>query len=300
MEAFMPELLCRRNRDRDGVNDEFSFGEVSSFPNGEWTLGLPAFNSTKSRGSPFFLSRASKNCQVSIVVLLRYPTPETGGPVFVGYASTKTSSDEQTSGNRVPRAGISCKSLVSGGAGISCSSTRPISYWKHKAIPATFLLRVESRRPGQRQLARRALQFENQGTKATQPPTTTEMGHPLSRGGRTTSANGGKARVQRWPIKRDFWRRNVTRRNLDRGRVDRAEILVVVGRATRISHQQGIIVISQKLLIDFKDWRKGSEVPSPTSPSLAFPPPSGSPTVKVYHHSQAGSGFPVWLLTILW
>ena len=34
--------------------------------------------------------------------------------MFVGYASTKTSSDEQTSDNRVPRAGISCKSLVSG------------------------------------------------------------------------------------------------------------------------------------------------------------------------------------------
>ncbi|GAY57037.1 hypothetical protein CUMW_176340 [Citrus unshiu] len=58
--------------------------------------------------------------------------------------------------------------------------------------------------------------------------------------------------------------------------------------------QKGIIVISQKLLIDFKDWRKGSEVPSPTLPSLAFPPPSGSPTVTVYHHSQAGSGFPVY------
>ncbi|KAK9213851.1 hypothetical protein WN944_005836 [Citrus x changshan-huyou] len=129
--------------------------------------------------------------------------------VFVGYASTKTSNDEQTSGNRVPRAGISCKSLVSGGAGagISCSSTstsstRPISYRKHKAIPTTSLLRVESRRPGQRQLARRALQSENQGTKATQPPTTTEMGHPLSKGGKITSANGGKARVQKWPIKR--------------------------------------------------------------------------------------------------
>ncbi|KAH9802521.1 putative disease resistance protein [Citrus sinensis] len=135
---------------------------------------------------------------------------ETGGPVFVGYASTKTSSDEQTSDNRVPRAGISYKSLVSGGAGagISCSSTstsstRPISCWKHRAIPASFLLRVESRRPGQRQLARRALQSENQGTKATQPPTTAEMGHPISRGGRITSANGGKARVQKWPIKRE-------------------------------------------------------------------------------------------------
>ncbi|KAL9447085.1 hypothetical protein AB3S75_014704 [Citrus x aurantiifolia] len=45
----------------------------------------------------------------------------------------------------------------------------------------TFLLRVESRRPSQRQFARRALQSENQGTKAMQPPTTTEMGHPLSR-----------------------------------------------------------------------------------------------------------------------
>ena len=47
----MPKLLCWRDRDGDGVNDEFSFGEVLGFPNGEWTLGLPAFNSTKSRGS---------------------------------------------------------------------------------------------------------------------------------------------------------------------------------------------------------------------------------------------------------
>ena len=129
--------------------------------------------------------------------------------MFVGYSLTKTSSDEQTSGSRVHLAGISCKSLVSGGAGAGISSSsmstpsmRPISGWKHKAIPATFLLRAESRRPGQRQLARRALQSENQGTKAMQPPTTTEMGHPLSRGGRITSANGGEARAQKWPIKR--------------------------------------------------------------------------------------------------
>ncbi|KAL9447086.1 hypothetical protein AB3S75_014704 [Citrus x aurantiifolia] len=66
----------------------------------------------------------------------------------------------------------------------------------------TFLLRVESRRPSQRQFARRALQSENQGTKAMQPPTTTEMGHPLSRGGKIMSENGGKARGQKWPIKR--------------------------------------------------------------------------------------------------
>ncbi|KAH9672846.1 putative LRR receptor-like serine/threonine-protein kinase [Citrus sinensis] len=41
---------------------------------------------------------------------------------------------------------------------------------------------VDSRRPGQRQLARHALQPENLGTKATQPPTTMEMGNPRSRG----------------------------------------------------------------------------------------------------------------------
>ena len=46
----MSELLCRRDMDGDGVNDELSFGEVLGSPNGEWTLGLPAFNSTKSRG----------------------------------------------------------------------------------------------------------------------------------------------------------------------------------------------------------------------------------------------------------
>ncbi|GAY44812.1 hypothetical protein CUMW_084720 [Citrus unshiu] len=121
----------------------------------------------------------------------------------------ETRHDEQISDGRVPRTGVSCKSLVSGGAGagISCSSTstssaRPISCKKHKAIPAVFLLSVDLRRPGQRQLARHALQSENLGTKATQPPTTTEMENPLSRGGRITSANGGEARVQKWPIKR--------------------------------------------------------------------------------------------------
>ncbi|KAK9223705.1 hypothetical protein WN944_012151 [Citrus x changshan-huyou] len=74
----------------------------------------------------------------------------------------------------------------------SASSARPISCKKHKAIPAVFLLRVDSRRPGQRQLARHALQPENLGTKATQPPMTTEMGNPRSRGGRITDVGCGK------------------------------------------------------------------------------------------------------------
>ena len=49
---------------------------------------------------------------------------------------------------------------------------------------ADLLLMVEARRPGQRQLARRALQPENQGTKTTRPPTITETEHPLPRGGK--------------------------------------------------------------------------------------------------------------------
>ncbi|KAK9212209.1 hypothetical protein WN943_001591 [Citrus x changshan-huyou] len=84
MEAFMPELLCQRETGNE-------MEKTTNFPLRE----------------AFFLSRASKDCQVSTVDLLRYPTPETGGPVFVGYASTKTSSDEQTSDNRVPQAGLS-------------------------------------------------------------------------------------------------------------------------------------------------------------------------------------------------
>ncbi|GAY55827.1 hypothetical protein CUMW_167070 [Citrus unshiu] len=83
MEAFMPELLCQRETGNE-------MEKTTNFPLRE----------------AFFLSRASKDCQVSTVDLLRYPTPETGGPVFVGYASTKTSSDEQTSDNRVPQAGF--------------------------------------------------------------------------------------------------------------------------------------------------------------------------------------------------
>ena len=61
---------------------------------------------------------------------------------------------------------MSRKSLVRGGtrAEISCSSTRPISCKRHKAIPARGR---EARRPGRRQSARRAPQPENLGTTAT-------------------------------------------------------------------------------------------------------------------------------------
>ena len=164
---------------------------------------------------------------------------------------------------------------------------------------------VEARRPDQRKLARRALQPENQGTKAKQPPTITETEHPLSGGGRITGVNGGNVWIQEKPIKRqptkvkglllilktkikkafnnryqkealrlvanvprnikpsyltwaseglrwennrraltcfyvrrNLWRRSLTRRDPNRGRVDWAEILVVVERVTRISHQQ--------------------------------------------------------------
>ncbi|KAH9777993.1 UDP-glycosyltransferase 83A1 [Citrus sinensis] len=44
-----------------------------------------------------------------------------------------------------------------------------------------------ARRPGQRQLARRTFQLENQGTKTTRPPTITETEHPLPRDGKLTS-----------------------------------------------------------------------------------------------------------------
>ena len=116
----------------------------------------------------------------------------------------ETSHDEQISDGRVLRTGVSRKSLVSEGAGagvgIPCSSTstasaRSISCKKHKDIPAVFLLRVDLRRPVQRQLARHAFQSENLSTRATQPPATREMGNPLSRGGRIMNANEGEARV---------------------------------------------------------------------------------------------------------
>ncbi|KAK9231813.1 hypothetical protein WN943_022053 [Citrus x changshan-huyou] len=115
----------------------------------------------------------------------------------------ETRHDEQISDGRVLRTGVSRKSLVSWGAGaeIPCSSTStsaasPISCKKHKAIPAVFLLRVDSRRPGQRQLARHALQPKNLGTKATQPPTTTEMGNPRSRGGRITDGENNLTAIR--------------------------------------------------------------------------------------------------------
>ena len=114
--------------------------------------------------------------------------------MFGGCTSTKTSNDEQTSGSRIPRTGISCKSLVAGEKEQEYSARPQIRHPRGRSPfrrIKPFLLRVESRRPGQRQLAKRALQPENQGMKATQPPTITEMEHPLARGGRITSVNEG-------------------------------------------------------------------------------------------------------------
>ena len=115
--------------------------------------------------------------------------------MFGGCASMKTSSNEHTSGSRVPQIGISCKSLIAGEKEEEYSARPRIRHPRGRSPVRSikpFLLRVESRRPSQRQLARRALQPKNQGTKATQPPTITKMEHPLSRGGRITSVNGGQ------------------------------------------------------------------------------------------------------------
>ena len=115
--------------------------------------------------------------------------------LFGGCALTRTSSGEQTSGSRVPRTRISCKSLVAGEQEQEYSVHLRIRHLRGRSPVRgikPFLLRVESRRPGQRQLARRALQSENQGTKTMQPPMITEIEHPLSRGGRITSVNGGR------------------------------------------------------------------------------------------------------------
>ena len=46
----MPELLCRRDRDRDGVTDEVVVRKVLGFPNGDELLGFQHLNGTKSRG----------------------------------------------------------------------------------------------------------------------------------------------------------------------------------------------------------------------------------------------------------
>ena len=115
--------------------------------------------------------------------------------MFGGCASTKIRSDKQTSSSRGPRASISCKNLVAGEQEQEYSARPRMRHPRGRSRVRSikpFLLRVESRRPGQRQLVRHALQPENQGTKAVQPPTITEMKHLLSRGGRITGANGGK------------------------------------------------------------------------------------------------------------
>ncbi|KAH9713245.1 putative F-box protein [Citrus sinensis] len=89
-----------------------------------------------------------------------------------------------TSGSRVPRTGISCKSLVAGEQEQEYSARPRIRHPRGRSSVRSikpFLLRVEARRPGQRELARRALQSENQGTKVMQPSTITETEHSLSR-----------------------------------------------------------------------------------------------------------------------
>ena len=99
----------------------------------------------------------------------------------------KTSRDEHIPGSRVPRTCISCRSLVAGEQEQEYFARPRIRHPRGRSpirSIKSFLLKVEARRPGQRQLARRALQPENQGTKTMQPPTITETEHPLARGGK--------------------------------------------------------------------------------------------------------------------
>ena len=137
--------------------------------------------------------------------LTMLPNTRNWGTGVWGIYFDETSRAEQTSGSRVLRTGISCKSLVVGEQEQKYSARPRIRHPRGRSPVKSikpFLLRVEVRRPGQRQLARRALQPENQGTKAMQPPTITETEHPLSRGGRITGVNGGKVWMQERPIKR--------------------------------------------------------------------------------------------------
>ena len=81
----------------------------------------------------------------------------------------ETSRDEQISGSRVLRTGISCKSLVAREQEQEYSARPRICHPRGRTPVRSikpFLLSVKARRPGQRQLARRAFQPKNQGTKA--------------------------------------------------------------------------------------------------------------------------------------
>ena len=48
----MPELLCRRDRDRDrdGVNDEVDVRKVLGFPNGDGLLGCQHLTAPNPKG----------------------------------------------------------------------------------------------------------------------------------------------------------------------------------------------------------------------------------------------------------
>ena len=97
-----------------------------------------------------------------------------------------------------------CKSLVAGEQEQEYSARARICHPQGRTPVRgirPFLLRVESRRPGQRQLARRPLQSENQGTKTMQAPTIAETEHPFSRGGKVMGVNEGEEPIKRQPTK---------------------------------------------------------------------------------------------------
>ncbi|KAK9233244.1 hypothetical protein WN943_023493 [Citrus x changshan-huyou] len=149
--------------------------------------------------------------------------------LFVGYASTKTSSDEQTSGSRVPRACISCKSVVAGGAGagISCSSTigetcSPVRESRHEGHATTHDYRngastFERWEDNEREWK------EGLSSEGAYKKVANEASEGLHRG-------NNRCTLTCFCVRRNFWRRNLTRRDPDRGGVDRVEILVVERR----------------------------------------------------------------------
>ncbi|KAK9205950.1 hypothetical protein WN943_016221 [Citrus x changshan-huyou] len=256
----MPELLCRRDRDGDGANDEYAVREDFGFPNEDGLLDYQHLTAPNPEGliTPFPIPRERVLTSFYCWSTTLPNTRNWGTDVWEKYVD-ETRHGEQISDGRVLRTGVFRKSLVRGGTGaeISCSSTstssaRPTSCKRHKAIPARGR---EARRPGRRQLAIHALQPENLGTtttlspeprRNTQDPTFVHNAAYRSsrspilspkkrkqdltepRQPRFPQNRGVTRKIPRLPItQQNLWRRNLTRRPPGRDEVDRAEILVV-------------------------------------------------------------------------
>ena len=117
----------------------------------------------------------------------------------------ETRRDKHIFGGRVLRTGVSCKSQVAGEQEQEYSARPQICHSRGRTPVRgirPFLLGVEARRSGQRQLARRAFLSENQGTKSISIRHNGDNGASTSEGGENNGRGLRKIGTQRKLIKR--------------------------------------------------------------------------------------------------